>query len=167
VLGIFGVFVASHRLQAQEPDAEKGVAPTTAADGRSAALRAAVRRIAAANAASIDIAAADAARFTDSVVDASAAATLGSIVGTVHDAAGAVLPGTDLRITSLASDETQHRTADGSGAFTVGKLTPGSYEIRAEKSGFRGATATIVLAASYPTRTGANAICWQNPAGYS
>jgi hypothetical protein len=72
----------------------------------------------------------------------------GSIVGTVQDPAGAAVTQAELTIKNLATDEILTRTSDASGVFSIQNLTPGSYEIRAQKSGFREADATIVLAAS-------------------
>ena len=71
-----------------------------------------------------------------------------SIDGIVHDPSGEAVAGVTLTITNLATDQIQSRTSDPSGAFIVQNVTPGSYEIRAEKAGFRDANATIVLAAS-------------------
>jgi hypothetical protein len=83
------------------------------------------------------------------VVAMPAAATLSSsIVGTVLDPSGAAITGAELTIRSLAADAIQSRTSDASGAFDFQNVTPGSYEIRAEKSGFRDANATVIVAAS-------------------
>jgi hypothetical protein len=75
------------------------------------------------------------------------AAALG-IDGTVRDATGAPLTGAVLTIKSLTTDQTVHSTSDSSGAFSVGDLAPGSYEVTATRSGFHEADATVVLAAS-------------------
>jgi hypothetical protein len=71
-----------------------------------------------------------------------------SIVGTVQDPTGAAVTQAELTIKNLATDEMLTRTSDGSGAYSIQNLKPGSYEISAQKSGFRQADATIVLAAS-------------------
>jgi hypothetical protein len=71
-----------------------------------------------------------------------------SVVGTAHDPSGLAVTGVNVTIKNLATDETRSTTSDASGRFEVQNLTPGSYEISAEKSGFRDANATIVLAAS-------------------
>ena len=88
---------------------------------------------------------ADAPAADASVVDAKRAS---SIEGIVRDPAGATLAGVALTIRNVATAEIQQRTSDASGAFSVKNVIPGSYEITAEKSGFREASATIVLAAS-------------------
>src|SRR6266849_3484975 len=72
----------------------------------------------------------------------------GSIVGTVHDPSGAPVTEVELTIKNLATDEILNRMSDASGEFSIQNVTPGSYEIRAQKSGFRETDATIVLAAS-------------------
>src|SRR3984893_1784440 len=78
---------------------------------------------------------------------ASADATLnGSIVGTVHDQSGAAITKAELTIRNLATDERLGSVSDASGAFSIQNLAPGTYEIRAQKPGFREASATIVVA---------------------
>ena len=71
-----------------------------------------------------------------------------SIVGSVHDSAGVAVTQAELTIKNLATDEILSRTSDASGAFSIQNLTPGSYEIKAQKYGFRVADATVLLAAS-------------------
>jgi hypothetical protein len=72
----------------------------------------------------------------------------GSIVGTVHDPSGAAVTEAALTIKNLATDERLRSISDASGAFSIQNLAPGTYEIRAEKSGFRESDATVVVAAS-------------------
>src|SRR5713226_2634557 len=72
----------------------------------------------------------------------------GSIEGTVHDPSGAAVTEAALTIKNLATDESLGSISDASGAFSIQNLAPGSYQIRAQKPGFREADATIVVAAS-------------------
>jgi hypothetical protein len=60
----------------------------------------------------------------------------GSIVGTVTDATGAVLPNAKVTITG-STGQTIHTTTSGSGAYSSGALVPGSYTIRIESKGFK------------------------------
>ncbi len=90
--------------------------------------------------------------FTPDAPDAAAAVVdakqASSIEGIVRDPSGATLAGVALTIRNVATAEIQQRTSDASGAFSVKNVMPGSYEISAVKSGFREASATIVLTAS-------------------
>jgi hypothetical protein len=59
-----------------------------------------------------------------------------SIVGTVRDASGSVVPGVTVRVTNEGTNTTTTLTTDTSGEYSATNLTPGSYAIEAEKSGF-------------------------------
>ena len=61
----------------------------------------------------------------------------GSISGNITDASGAGLPEGTVSATSPALRGAREATADGSGAFKVLELPPGTYEIRVTKTGFR------------------------------
>lgn len=65
----------------------------------------------------------------------------GSIVGTVTDAAGAVVPGASITITNKGTGQTIHSTTTGTGTYTSGPLLPGDYTVRVEVSGFK----TVVI----------------------
>jgi hypothetical protein len=80
-------------------------------------------------------------------------ANLASIVGAVHDAAGVPVVGATLTITNVTTSERLSQTSDATGFFAIPNLSPGSYEIKAERTGFREADGTIVLAASQLMRT--------------
>jgi carboxypeptidase family protein len=60
-----------------------------------------------------------------------------TIVGTVKDASGAVLPGTVITVKHLETGLTRTDEADSSGNFSIPLLPVGPYEITAEKMGFR------------------------------
>ena len=78
---------------------------------------------------------------------ASGEALASSVVGTVHDPSDAPVSGADLTIKNLATDESLTATSDATGAFSIQNLIPGSYEIKAYRSGFREAEGTVVVAA--------------------
>jgi hypothetical protein len=60
----------------------------------------------------------------------------GSIVGTVTDASGAVVPNAKVTITG-PTGQTIHTTTTGSGTYSSGSLVPGTYTIRVEGKGFK------------------------------
>src|SRR3984893_3319952 len=59
-----------------------------------------------------------------------------SIVGTLRDASGSVVPGVTVRVTNESTNTATTLTTDASGEYSATNLTPGSYRIEAEKSGF-------------------------------
>lgn len=69
-------------------------------------------------------------------VSARAQSTFGSIVGVVHDATQAVVPGATVTIRSLEDNSTHSTTSDGNGAFEFLNLKPGKYALSAKAEGF-------------------------------
>src|SRR2546426_8186625 len=74
--------------------------------------------------------------------------TTGSIIGTVKDSAGAVLPGVSIKLTNTDTGATRSVIADEVGRYNAPQLPLGAYEISAELPGFqtavrRGVTLTI------------------------
>src|SRR6476646_4003865 len=69
----------------------------------------------------------------------SAQAVYGSIAGTVADSTGAALPGANVTITSVERKTTDSVVANGVGFFAKERLLPGTYEVKAELSGFKSA----------------------------
>lgn len=61
----------------------------------------------------------------------------GSIVGTVGDATGAVVPGAQVTATNKATGATRETTTDASGRFTLANLLAGPYDVTATSTGFR------------------------------
>ena len=59
-----------------------------------------------------------------------------SIVGTVTDPNGAVVPGVKLTIKNVDTNHEFTIASDAAGAYVAGGLPPGNYELRAEGSGF-------------------------------
>ncbi len=69
----------------------------------------------------------------------------GSIVGTVEDPSGAVIPGAALSITNVATNTVREVTADDEGRYTAINLPAGSYTITATAPGFRTTTRAGVI----------------------
>src|SRR5215472_10249779 len=59
----------------------------------------------------------------------------GTIVGTVTDPSGAVVPGADVTVTDQGTNVASTTVSDKSGAFTVPYLQPGIYTVTVEKPG--------------------------------
>ena len=60
-----------------------------------------------------------------------------SLAGTVTDNSGAVVPGVAIRVTNEATNTSVNLETDAAGEYRAVNLTPGSYAIQAEKSGFQ------------------------------
>lgn len=63
--------------------------------------------------------------------------TYGSIVGTVRDTTGAVVPNLPVVVTNQATGVKATKNTNETGAYSFTTLFPGKYSIHAEKSGFR------------------------------
>jgi Carboxypeptidase regulatory-like domain/TonB dependent receptor len=61
----------------------------------------------------------------------------GSIVGTVTDPSGAVVPNSAITVTNTGTSQTRSDTTDGNGRYNVTNLVPGTYTVSAVTSGFR------------------------------
>jgi hypothetical protein len=59
-----------------------------------------------------------------------------TITGTLTDNNGAVIPDATVRVTEESTNETKVLETDSAGQYTASQLTPGSYAIEAEKTGF-------------------------------
>src|SRR5260221_6941414 len=70
-------------------------------------------------------------------VPVSAQVTTGTIVGTVKDSAGAVVPGATVTITETGKQTSSIYTTDSDGAYTAPFLIPGTYELAVDVQGFR------------------------------
>src|SRR2546426_1883773 len=62
---------------------------------------------------------------------------VGSIVGTVRDATGAVVAGAKVTIMNTATKTTREATANSVGDYVVPYLVSGKYEVTAEMTGFQ------------------------------
>src|ERR1700750_666118 len=60
-----------------------------------------------------------------------------SIIGTIHDESGAVVPNAVITATNLATNARSEAKADPNGNFVLLQLTPGSYTVEVTAPGFR------------------------------
>ena len=67
------------------------------------------------------------------------------ILGTVADASGAVIPGSEVTITRATTGVAHTVVSDPNGAFEVRYLLPGEYVVQATLSGFRIERTTVTL----------------------
>lgn len=63
-------------------------------------------------------------------------ASMGAIVGAVHDASGAAIPGAAVTATNAATGVVKRTAADGTGQFVFPALIPGHYTVEASARGF-------------------------------
>src|SRR5262245_8235839 len=75
--------------------------------------------------------------FACVVPSAHAQAVYGSISGTIKDNTGGVLPGVTVRITSIERQTADEVISNDSGFYMKDRLLPGTFEVRAELSGFK------------------------------
>ena len=61
----------------------------------------------------------------------------GSLVGTVTDPSGAVVPNASITVTSIATGQTRQDTSDQSGRYNLVNLLPGTYTATVIAPGFR------------------------------
>ncbi len=69
----------------------------------------------------------------------------GSLVGTVTDPSGAVVPNASVTATDLGTGQTRQGTTDPSGRYNLVNLQPGTYTVTITASGFRKAEETNVI----------------------
>jgi hypothetical protein len=74
-----------------------------------------------------------------------AQAVFGSIVGTVTDPTGAVVPDATVVVTDVSKGTTQTVQSNGSGNYTVSRLIPDTYTVKATAKGFNPAQADNVV----------------------
>jgi len=65
-----------------------------------------------------------------------ARAITGTIIGTITDATGAVIPSATIAITDKENGSSNQRTTDASGQYTAPFLQPAHYRVHAEAPGF-------------------------------
>jgi len=63
--------------------------------------------------------------------------TSGTLVGTISDASGAVIPGVSISARNLDTNIVRTEVTGGAGVFTIPNLLAGRYEVKATKEGFR------------------------------
>jgi hypothetical protein len=71
--------------------------------------------------------------------------TTGSILGTVHDAAGAVVPGATITIVDTGKGSTSTRVTDADGEYAVQFLLPGTYNVSVQVPGFKRSISSNVV----------------------
>jgi hypothetical protein len=65
-----------------------------------------------------------------------AAQSTATLAGTVTDPTGAVVPGANVKVRSLATNTIRETVSDSAGTYVVPSLQPGDYEIRTTSAGF-------------------------------
>ena len=65
--------------------------------------------------------------------------TTGTIVGTVRDSSGAVMPDVSVTVRNVATNSARTVQANGSGDYSAPLLQPGTYQVTVERTGFRSA----------------------------
>src|SRR5688500_16607462 len=65
------------------------------------------------------------------------ASTTATLRGHVEDPSGAVLPGVTITLINQGTKATQTTVTDGRGQYLFAGLFPGTYDVRAELSGFK------------------------------
>ena len=66
-----------------------------------------------------------------------AMAQTGSIQGTVTDTGGAVVPGAEITVRSLASNATRIANSSDTGAYSIPNLEVGAYEVTVKMATFK------------------------------
>jgi hypothetical protein len=70
---------------------------------------------------------------------------VGSVVGTVKDASGSVIPNATVELKSLATDVVRTATANAAGEFDFVAVQPGQYSISVMQTGFKVFTQSVTL----------------------
>ena len=86
-----------------------------------------------------------AATLTLSSVSAYAQGVYGSIVGTVTDSTGAVVPNATVVVTDTSKGTSQTVQTNGSGEYSVGRLVPDTYSVKATSGSFHPAETDNVV----------------------
>jgi hypothetical protein len=71
--------------------------------------------------------------------------TSGSLLGTVRDASGAVIPGATVTVTDTGKGTTSVKQTDTEGNYSVPNLLPGTYNVTVEMKGFKRSVANNVV----------------------
>jgi hypothetical protein len=75
--------------------------------------------------------------LTSARLSAQTTISTGSIVGTVTDPTGGVVPSASVTITNKATGQSFQITTTGTGTYTSGPLLPGDYTVRVQAPGFK------------------------------
>src|SRR5579875_3299412 len=73
-----------------------------------------------------------------------AQAVYGSLVGTVTDNTGAVVPNANVTVTDISKNTSVKTATNASGEYRVDHLIPDAYRVEAEASGFKTSTVPSV-----------------------
>src|SRR5580704_18783755 len=63
--------------------------------------------------------------------------TSATLLGTVTDSGGAVIPNASIQVKNVGTDQAQQVTTDAQGRYTVPDLPVGNYEAQASAQGFQ------------------------------
>jgi outer membrane receptor protein involved in Fe transport len=69
----------------------------------------------------------------------------GSLVGTVTDQSGAVVPDAQVSASDVQTGQTREATSDGSGRYSITNLLPGTYNVTVTSKGFRNFQQTSLI----------------------
>jgi hypothetical protein len=83
--------------------------------------------------------------------DGTAQVLYGSIVGTVTDSSGSVVPEAAVKAKNIETNETRATTTNQSGVYTLSTLPAGTYTVEVSKQGFQGFAANHVALAMNAT----------------
>lgn len=86
------------------------------------------------------------------IVPAGAQSTFGAIVGTVHDASGALLPGAEVTLTNIQTSATRKEISDSSGNFAFNNIDVGKYSLTIVASGFQTESLPEIVLTARETR---------------
>src|SRR5829696_9512757 len=78
-------------------------------------------------------------------LNASAQFETASVLGTVKDSTGAIVPGVTVKLKNVSTGITTDTVTDGEGNYQFGNVRIGAYTVRAELQGFAAAEATDVI----------------------
>src|SRR5438094_2603448 len=73
-----------------------------------------------------------------------AQSTFGTILGTVRDQSGALMPGSAVTVQNVGTSVRRMVVTDETGSYTVQNLEPGTYRVRIEVAGFQAAEFTDI-----------------------
>lgn len=76
-------------------------------------------------------------------VPAEAQLTVGSVIGTVVDSTGAVIPGATVTLTNQGTGVTREQETSSTGSFAFERVRPGAYNLRVSMSGFKTHETTV------------------------
>ena len=74
----------------------------------------------------------------------SAQVLYGSVVGTVSDSSGGIIPNANVTISSKQTGSSKSDLSDGAGRYSLGNLSPGKYDLKVALAGFRTSTITEI-----------------------